>query len=73
MADNKINPNSVSIKIAEISGDPNSKRCKTAIVLLFKVKDYPNIFVGSSQISNQLPVTIVGDSIKISFDVDLKK
>jgi hypothetical protein len=28
--------------------------------------------VGSSQISNQLPVTIVGDSIKISFDVDLK-
>jgi hypothetical protein len=36
----------------------------------FKVKDYPNIFVGSSQISNQLPVTIVGDSIKISFDID---
>jgi hypothetical protein len=26
--------------------------------------------VGSSQISNQLPVTIVGDSIKVSFDVD---
>jgi hypothetical protein len=36
----------------------------------FKVKDYPNIFVGSSQISNQLPVTIVGDSVKISFDID---
>lgn len=36
----------------------------------FKVKDYPNIFVGSSQISNELPVTIVGDSIKISFDID---
>ena len=36
----------------------------------FKVKDYPNIFVGSSQISNQLPVTIVGDSIDISFDID---
>lgn len=36
----------------------------------FTTKDYPNIFVGSSQISNQLPVTIVGDSIKISFDVD---
>jgi hypothetical protein len=29
--------------------------------------------VGSSQISNQLPVTIVGDSIKISFDVDLEE
>lgn len=36
----------------------------------FTTKDYPNIFVGSSQISNQLPVTIVGDSIKVSFDID---
>ena len=39
----------------------------------FTTKDYPNIFVGSSQISNQLPVTIVGDSIKISFDVDTEE
>lgn len=36
----------------------------------FTVKDYPNIFVGSSQISNQLPITEVGDKIKISFDID---
>lgn len=36
----------------------------------FTVKDYPNIFVGSSQISNQLPITAVGDLVKISFDVD---
>ncbi len=36
----------------------------------FTTKDYPNIFVGSSQISNQLPVTIVGDSVSVSFDVD---
>ncbi|MES2543962.1 MAG: hypothetical protein V4548_03690 [Bacteroidota bacterium] len=36
----------------------------------FTTKDYPNIFVGSSQISNQLPITIVGDSIQISFDID---
>lgn len=36
----------------------------------FITKDYPNIFVGSSQISNQLPVTVVGDSINISFDID---
>ena len=34
------------------------------------VKDYPNIFVGSSQISNQLPITAVGDNVKISFDLD---
>ena len=38
----------------------------------FKVKDYPNIFVGSSQISNQLPVTMIGDSVSISFDVDME-
>ncbi|OGS75043.1 MAG: hypothetical protein A3G95_02075 [Flavobacteria bacterium RIFCSPLOWO2_12_FULL_31_7] len=36
----------------------------------FTVKDYPNIFVGSSQISNQLPITEVGDKVKISFDLD---
>ncbi len=34
----------------------------------FTVKNSPNIFVGSSQISNQLPITNVGDMIKISFD-----
>ena len=36
----------------------------------FTVKDYPNIFVGSSQISNQLPITAVGDKVRISFDLD---
>lgn len=36
----------------------------------FTVEDYPNIFVGSSQISNQLPITAVGDTVKISFDLD---
>lgn len=39
----------------------------------FTVKDYPNIFVGSSQVSAELPVTIVGDSISISFDLDEEK
>lgn len=34
----------------------------------FTVKNSPNIFVGSSQISNQLPITTVGDLVKISFD-----
>jgi hypothetical protein len=36
----------------------------------FTTKDYPKIFVGSSQISSQLPMTIVGDSVKVSFDID---
>lgn len=36
----------------------------------FTLKDSPSIFVGSSQISNQLPLTAVGDVVKISFDLD---
>jgi hypothetical protein len=39
----------------------------------FTVKDYPNIFVGSSQVSSQFPVTIVGDSVEIAFDIDEEK
>lgn len=75
MSDNKINPNSVSTKkslksvVTRIQNDVKNGNS----FYYFKVKDYPNIFVGSSQISNQLPVTIVGDSIEISFDVDLEE
>ena len=75
MADNKINPNAVSDKkivksvITRIQNDVKNGNS----FYYFKVKDYPNIFVGSSQISNQLPVTIVGDSISVSFDQDLEE
>ncbi|RKS95283.1 hypothetical protein BC952_0946 [Flavobacterium limicola] len=75
MADNKINPNSVSNKkslksvVTRIQNDVKNGNS----FYYFKVKDYPNIFVGSSQISNQLPVTMVGDSVTISFDVDLEE
>ncbi len=71
----KINTNSSSTKkvlkslITRIQNDVKNGNS----FYYFKVKDYPNIFVGSSQISNQLPVSIVGDSIKISFDVDLEQ
>jgi hypothetical protein len=72
MAGNKINPNSANDKkklksiITRIQNDVKNGNS----FYYFTVKDYPNIFVGSSQLSNQLPVTIVGDSIKISFDLD---
>lgn len=36
----------------------------------FTVNNYPKIFVGSSQLSNQLPITREGDVVEISFDVD---
>jgi hypothetical protein len=75
MADNKINPGSVSNKklltsvITRIQNDVKNGNS----FYYFKVKDYPNIFVGSSQISNQLPVTLIGDTIKISFDIDMEE
>ena len=71
----KLNVNSISAKkslksvVTRIQNDVKNGNS----FYYFKVKDYPNIFVGSSQISNQLPVTIVGDSIAISFDLDLEE
>lgn len=39
----------------------------------FTIKDYPNIFVGSTQVSSEIPITTVGDSVQVSFDVDEEK
>ena len=39
----------------------------------FTLRKSPTIYVGSSQISSELPVTVVGDSIKITYDLDLEK
>lgn len=75
MADNGIDPASVSSKksfksvVTRIENDVKNGNS----FYYFTVKDYPNIFVGSSQLSNELPVTIVGDSITIAFDVDLEE
>lgn len=38
----------------------------------FTIKDNSNIFIGSSQLSNELPVSAIGDSIEISFDSDMQ-
>lgn len=72
MADNKVNLQSGSDKktiesvITRIQNDVKNGNS----FYYFKIKDYPSIFVGSSQISSQLPVSIAGDKIKISFDID---
>lgn len=69
---NKINPDSKSAKkviesvVVRIQNDVKNGNS----FYYLTVKDYPNIFVGSSQISNQLPITAVGDNVKISFDLD---
>lgn len=75
MADNGIDSESVTPKrslvsvVTRISNDVKNGNS----FYYFMVKDYPNVFVGSSQLSNELPVTIVGDSVKISYDVDMEE
>jgi hypothetical protein len=72
MAGNKINPSNVAAKksissvIIRIQSDVKNGNS----FYYFTIKDYPNIFVGSSQVSNEIPVTVVGDSVKVSFDID---
>ena len=71
-AGNKINPGNVTAKksissvISRIQSDVKNGNS----FYYFTIKDYPNIFVGSSQVSNEIPVTVVGDSVKVSFDID---
>lgn len=72
MAGNKINPSNVAAKksIASVIIRIQSDVKNGNSFYYFTIKDYPNIFVGSSQVSNEIPVTIVGDSVKVSFDID---
>lgn len=71
-AGNKINPKSTTRKqilnsvILRISSDVKNGNS----FYYFTVDGKPNIFIGSSQISNELPVTLTGDSIAISYDDD---
>lgn len=75
MSGNKINPSATDAKkqlrsiVTRIQSDVKNGNS----FYYFTVKDYPNIFVGSSQISSEIPITVVGDSIKISFDLDTEK
>lgn len=75
MADNRIDSKSITSKkilhsvVTRIANDVKNGNS----FYYFTVKDYPKIFVGSSQLSNELPVTLAGDSISVSFDVDLEE
>jgi hypothetical protein len=72
MAGNKINPKSDTEKkiicsiITRLNGDVKNGNT----YYYFKLKDSPKIFIGSTQISNDFPVTNIGDSIQIAFDND---
>jgi hypothetical protein len=75
MSGNKINPTSSDAKkqirsiVTRIQSDVKNGNS----FYYFKVKDYPNIFVGSSQVSSEIPISVVGDSVKLSFDLDTEK
>jgi hypothetical protein len=72
MAGNKINPKNVTKKMVlktmvnRIQSDIKNGNS----FYYFTVTGMNNIFIGSSQISNEMPVTMAGDSIQISFDND---
>jgi hypothetical protein len=72
---NKINPSSAEAKksiksvITRIQNDVKNGNS----FYYFTIKDYPRIFVGSTQVSGELPITVVGDSVEISFDIDEEK
>ena len=71
-AGNKINPKSTTKKqvlnsvVLRINSDIKNGNS----FYYFTVDGKPNIFIGSSQISNELPVTLAGDTIAISYDDD---
>ncbi|MBS4039783.1 MAG: hypothetical protein KGZ81_04215 [Flavobacteriales bacterium] len=74
-AGNKINPSSSDAKksiksvVTRIQSDVKNGNS----FYYFTIRDYPNIFVGSTQVSTEIPLTTVGDSIQVSFDVDEEK
>ncbi|KAF2518170.1 hypothetical protein E0W68_10560 [Flavobacterium salilacus subsp. salilacus] len=75
MADNRIDPNAVSDRktLATVVQRIQSDIKNGNSFYYFTVEGSPKIFVGSSQLSNELPVTAAGDSISISFDVDAEQ
>lgn len=75
MAGNRINPDAKDTRttlktmVTRIQSDIKNGNS----FYYFTVNGNPKIFIGSSQLSNELPVTIVGDSINISFDSDAEE
>ena len=72
MAGNRINPDAKDTRttlktvVTRIQSDIKNGNS----FYYFTLNGNPKIFIGSSQLSNELPVTIVGDSVNVSFDTD---
>lgn len=69
---NKISTQSATEKqvIASVIRRINGDVKNGSTYYYFSVKDSKKIFIGSSQISNDFPITLVGDSVRLSFDND---
>lgn len=72
MAGNKINPKNITrkVELKTVVNRIHSDIKNGNSFYYFTVAGMNNIFIGSSQISNEMPVTQTGDSIQISFDND---
>lgn len=75
MTGNKLSGNTPSVKkevistIVRIQNDVKNGNS----FYYFILKDNPKVFVGSSNISTQLPISQIGDKIKVTYDEDLEK
>jgi hypothetical protein len=75
MTGNKLSGNTPSVKkevISTIVRIQNDVRNGNSFYY-FILKDSPKVFVGSSNISTQLPISQIGDKIKVTYDEDLEK
>jgi hypothetical protein len=62
----KTEKNIVKSVITRINGDVKNGNT----YYYFTLKNYPKIFIGSSQVSNDFPLTSLGDSVYVTFDND---
>jgi len=62
----KTEKNMIKSIITRINGDVKNGNT----YYYFTLKNFPKIFIGSSQISNDFPITNLGDSVYITFDND---
>jgi len=62
----KTEKNIVKSVISRINGDVKNGNT----YYYFSLRNLPKVFIGSSQTSNDLPLTVIGDSVYLTFDND---
>lgn len=64
--ESKTETNLIKAIVTRINGDVKNGNS----YYYFTLKNFPKIFIGSSQISNDFPLTKLGDSVTVSYDND---